>query len=46
MTDVLNLPEQGPIYIIDDALDECPNFLGRPSAYEETLEFVQETVIL
>ena len=44
MTDMLNLPGQGPIYIIVDALDECPNFPGRPSAREEVLEFVEELV--
>jgi hypothetical protein len=46
MTDVLSLPGQGPIYIIVDALDECPNFPGRLSAREEILEFVEEIVIL
>jgi hypothetical protein len=34
MTDMLRLPGQSPIYIIVDALDECPNFPGRPSAVE------------
>jgi hypothetical protein len=28
MTDMLCLPGQGPIYIVIDALDECPNFPG------------------
>jgi hypothetical protein len=41
---MLNLPRQGPIYIIVDGLDECPNFPGRPSAREEVLEFVEELV--
>jgi len=44
MTDMLSLPGQGPIYIIVDALDECPTFPGRPTAREEILEFVEETV--
>jgi hypothetical protein len=44
MTDMLNLPRQGPIYIILDGLDECPNFPGRPSAREEVLELVEELV--
>jgi hypothetical protein len=44
MTDMLNLPGQGPIYIIVDALDECPNFPGRPSARDEVLELVEELV--
>ena len=44
MTDILNVMGQVPIYIIIDALDECPNFPGRPSAREEVLEFVEELV--
>ena len=46
MRDMLNLPEQGPIYIIVDALDECPNSLGTPSAREEVLELIRELVDL
>ena len=44
MTEMLNLPRQGPIYIIVDGLDECPNFPGNPSAREEVLDFVEELV--
>jgi hypothetical protein len=46
MVEILNLPGQGPIYIIVDGLDECPNFPGRPSARDEVLEFVEELVNL
>ncbi len=46
LTYMLNLPRQGPIYIIIDALDECPNFPGRPSARKEVLEFVEDLVKL
>ena len=42
LVDMLSLPGQGQIYIIVDALDECPNFLGTPSAREEVLEFIKE----
>ena len=42
LADMLSLPGQGQIYIIVDALDECPNFLGTPSAREDVLEFVKE----
>jgi hypothetical protein len=42
MKDMLNLPGQGPIYIIIDALDECPNVSGMPSAREQVLELVEE----
>ena len=46
LADMLSLPGQGPIYIIVDALDECPNFPETPSAREDVLEFVKETVDL
>jgi hypothetical protein len=46
LTDMLNLPGQAPIYIIVDALDECPNFSGTPSAREEVLELIEELVDL
>ena len=46
MKDMLNLPGQGPIYIIVDALDECPNWSGTPSAREEVLELIGELVDL
>ena len=43
---MLNLPGQSPIYIIIDALDECPDSLGTPSAREEVLELIGELVAL
>ena len=46
MMDLLSLPGQAPIYIIIDALDECPNFPGRPSARGEVLELIKELVDL
>jgi hypothetical protein len=46
LADMLSLPGQGQIYIILDALDECPNFPGTPSAREDVLEFVKEIVNL
>jgi hypothetical protein len=46
MKDMLNLPGQGPVYIIIDALDECPNSSGTPSAREEVLELIGELVDL
>jgi hypothetical protein len=42
MAEMLSLQGQGKIYIIIDALDECPNFPGKPSAREEVLEIVEE----
>ena len=46
MTDMLRLPGQGPIYIVIDAPDECPNFSERPSARDEVLELIEELVEL
>ena len=46
MTDMLSLPGQGPIYIIIDGVDECPNSSGTPSAREEVLELIEELVDL
>jgi hypothetical protein len=46
MTDMLRLPGQGPIYIVVDGLDECPNFPERPSARDEVLELIEELVEL
>jgi hypothetical protein len=46
MKDMLSLPGQGPIYIIVDALDQCPNLSRRPTAREEVLELIEELVVL
>ena len=46
ITAMLSLSGQGPIYIIIDAPDECPNFPGTPSAREEVLELIEELVDL
>ena len=46
LKDMLSLPRQDPIYIIIDALDECPNFPGRPSAREKVLDLIEELVNL
>ena len=41
---MLDLPGQLPTYIIIDALDECPNTIGTPSAREIVLNFVEDLV--
>ena len=46
ITDMLGLPGQGPIYIIIDAVDECPNFPGKPSDREKVLKLIEELVNL
>jgi hypothetical protein len=35
---------QGPIYIIVDGVDECPNSSGTPSARWEVLDLIKELV--
>ena len=46
LADMLSLPGQAPTYLIVDALDECPNSSGTPSAREEVLELINELVDL
>jgi len=40
------LPGQGPIFIVLDALDECPDSSGFPSPRDEVLQLVKELVDL
>ena len=42
---MLGLPGQGPVYLIIDALDECPNS-GYPTAREQVLVIMQELIDL
>jgi hypothetical protein len=44
LKDMLDLPGQLPTYIMMDALDECPNNIGTPSAREKVLNFVEDLV--
>ncbi|KAH9044057.1 hypothetical protein EDB83DRAFT_1575968 [Lactarius deliciosus] len=46
LTDMLTIPDQRPIYIILDALDECPNSYGIPSPREQVLALVKDLVNL
>jgi NACHT domain len=41
---VLEHPGQGPLYLIIDALDECPSSSGFPTQRERALKIVQELV--
>ena len=41
---ILKLPGQLPIFVIMDALDECPNTTGTPSARDEVLQFMRNLV--
>jgi hypothetical protein len=44
LTQMVSLPVQAPIYLIVDALDECPNNSGMPTAREEVLELLESLV--
>ena len=46
LTEMVSLPVQVPIYIIVDALDECPNDSGLPTPREEVLDLVKNLVSL
>ena len=46
LTEVLSLMAQSPVYLIMDAVDECPNNSGMPTAREEVLDLVKTLVDL
>ena len=46
LKDMLAIMGQAPIYLIMDALDECPNDSGIPSLRENVLKLVKELVEL
>ena len=41
---MLKVPEELPIYIIIDAIDECPNTSGVPSSRDQVLALVERYV--
>jgi hypothetical protein len=44
--EMITLPNQPPVYIIIDALDECPSTSGMPSPREQALDFLKDLVEL
>ena len=46
LMEVLAFPGQGKVYIIVDALDECPDNSGTPTSREKVLEFVGKLLSL
>ena len=46
LMEMLEVPGQPAMYIIIDALDECPNISGMPTAREQVLEFLEHLVEL
>jgi len=41
---VLSFPNQNPLFLIVDALDECPDNTGMPSSREQALDLVKHLV--
>ena len=46
LKDMVTLPDQHPVYLIIDALDECPDTSGLPSPREQVLDLLYELVEL
>jgi hypothetical protein len=44
LKDLLKLPGHAPVYLIMDALDECPNTSSIPSPRNEVLNFIEELI--
>ena len=44
LKDLIKIPGQAPIYLIVDALDECPNTSAMPSPREKVLRLLEELV--
>ena len=46
LKEMLSLPAQGPVYLVVDALDECPNNFGMATAREKVLDLISDLVSL
>ena len=46
LKEMTTLPDQRPIYLIMDAVDECPNTSGIPSPREQVVKLIKELVDL
>src|SRR5712671_372315 len=44
LKNLLKLPGQAPVYLIVDALDECPNTSSIPSPRDEVLNLIEELI--
>jgi hypothetical protein len=44
LKDLLELPGHAPVYLIVDALDECPNTSSIPSPRDEVLNLIEELI--
>ena len=46
LKDLLRLPGHAPVYLIVDALDECPNTSSIPSPRDEVINLIEELIKL
>jgi hypothetical protein len=46
LKEMLLIPSEGPVYLITDAIDECPDNSGMPTSREEVLGLLEELVNL
>jgi hypothetical protein len=46
LIEIVKVPGQAPVYLIVDALDECPNTSSMPSPREKVLKLVEELIDL
>jgi hypothetical protein len=46
LIEIVKLPGQAPVYLIVDALDECPNTSSMPSPREKVLKLMEELIDL
>jgi len=44
LTEIVKLPGHAPVFLIIDALDECPNTSAMPSPREKVLELIEELI--
>ena len=46
LKEMVTLPDQPPVYLVIDALDECPDSSGLPSPREQVLDLLKDLVEL
>jgi NACHT domain len=46
LNEMLSSPSQRPVYLVVDALDECPDNSGMPSSREQVLDLIKDLVDL
>ena len=44
LKDLFKLPRHAPVYLVVDALDECPNTSSIPSSRDEVLNLIEELI--